>query len=156
MPYIEQNLMPEEQILYRAQLHWAMFIPPALAVLVGFVFFVVVIASRNRFTILILLAFFVLLSGILSGISAIVSYYSTEFALTTKRVIAKTGVVQRRSIELLLPKVESISVTQPILGRLLDYGTITVTGTGGTKELFRNIAAPLELRKRVNAQLAAS
>lgn len=147
--------MPEEQVLYRAQLHWAMFFPPAVALAVGFVLFVIIVASRGRATLYLLICLFIFIVGILSGISAVVSYYSTEFALTNKRVIAKTGVLQRRSIELLLPKVESIGVTQPIMGRLLDYGTIVVTGTGGTKELFRNIASPLELRKRVNAELAA-
>lgn len=155
MSYVEQNLMPEEQVLYRAQLHWAMFFPPAVALAVGFVLFVIIVASRGRATLYLLICLFIFIVGILSGISAVVSYYSTEFALTNKRVIAKTGVLQRRSIELLLPKVESIGVTQPIMGRLLDYGTIVVTGTGGTKELFRNIASPLELRKRVNAELAA-
>ena len=91
---------------------------------------------------------------LLSAISAVITYLTTEFALTNKRIIAKSGLVRRRSVELLLPKVESIGVDQPILGRILDYGTITVTGTGGTKEPFGTIAEPMELRKRVNAQIS--
>ncbi len=72
--------------------------------------------------------------------------------MTTRRVLIKVGVLRRRSLELLLSKVESIGVDQGIVGRLLGYGTIIVTGTGGTKEPFRMIAAPLEFRRMVQQQ----
>ena len=81
------------------------------------------------------------------------SYKTTEFAVTNKRVIAKTGWIRRRSLELLLTKVESIGVSQPIMGRVFNYGTITVVGTGGTREPFHNIVEPMGFRKRVNAQI---
>ena len=71
---------------------------------------------------------------------------TSEFAVTTKRVFVKTGIVSRRSVELLLPKVESIQVDQGILGRLLNYGTITVVGTGGTRDPLKKIAAPMAFK----------
>jgi uncharacterized membrane protein YdbT with pleckstrin-like domain len=71
---------------------------------------------------------------------------------SNKRVIAKTGFIRRRSLELLLTKIESLGVSQPIVGRIFNYGTITVTGTGGTKEPFKNIMNPMELRQVVNRQ----
>lgn len=77
-----------------------------------------------------------------------------EFALTNKRVIGKHGVFRHRSLELLLTKVEAIRVDQPIWGRMLNYGTVIVTGTGGTKEYFGYIKDPLEFRRRVQTQLA--
>lgn len=154
MGYIEQNLMPNEQVIYRAQLHWAMFLAPVLVMFIGVIFFLILVAGRIVFGTFILIAILPFLLGLVSFLVAISSYLTTEFALTDKRVIAKTGVLQRRSLELLLPKVESIGITQPLVGRLLDYGTIVVTGTGGTKELFKNVASPLELRKKVNAQLS--
>lgn len=154
MGYIEQNLMPNEQVIYRAQLHWAMFVAPVLVMLIGLVFFGVLTVGRIVFGTFLFIAILPFLLGLLSFIGAIASYFTTEFALTDKRVIAKTGVVQRRSLELLLPKIESISITQPLMGRILDYGSIVVTGTGGTKERFSNVASPLELRNKVNAQLS--
>lgn len=153
MSYVDQNLMPNEQVIYRAQIHWAMFLAPTLVMLIGLVFFGFLIVSRIVSGVFLLVAIFPFLIGLINFIGAIVTYLTTEFALTDKRVIAKTGALQRRSIELLLPKVESIAVTQPVFGRLLDYGTIVVTGTGGTKEIFRGVASPLELRNKVNAQL---
>jgi len=70
-------------------------------------------------------------------------YSSSEFALTDRRLMAKIGIIATRSFELLLPKVESVAVEQGILGRLFDYGTVVVIGTGGSRESFKNIAEPV-------------
>ncbi len=80
---------------------------------------------------------------------------ATEMAVTNKRVIVKSGLADRRTIELLLPRIESIAVEEPALGRLLGYGTVVVRGTGGTPEVFRQIARPLEFREQVQRQIAA-
>jgi uncharacterized membrane protein YdbT with pleckstrin-like domain len=79
---------------------------------------------------------------------------SAEFAVTNKRVMIKLGILHRRTTETLLSKIENISVDQGIWGRICNYGSITVTGTGGTREMFERIAAPLEFRRQVQAQLA--
>ena len=80
---------------------------------------------------------------------------SSEFAITNKRVLIKVGLIRRHSLELLLQKVEGIGVDQGFLGRVLGYGTITVSGVGGTKEAFRMISNPLEFRRQVQASLAS-
>jgi len=79
---------------------------------------------------------------------------ATEMAVTNKRVIVKSGIVDRRTIELLLPRIESIAVEEPALGRVLGYGTVIVRGTGGTPEVFPQIARPLEFREQVQRQIA--
>jgi len=79
---------------------------------------------------------------------------ATEMAVTNKRVIVKSGLADRRTIELLLPRIESIAVEEPALGRLLGYGTVIVRGTGGTPEVFPQIARPLEFREQVQRQIA--
>jgi len=76
---------------------------------------------------------------------------SSEFAVTTKRVIIKLGVLNTRSVELLLPKIEGITVSQSLGGRLFGYGQIVVIGTGGTQEPFPGIQAPLDFRQAVQA-----
>jgi uncharacterized membrane protein YdbT with pleckstrin-like domain len=83
-----------------------------------------------------------------------VRYATSEFAVTNKRVIMKVGWVRRRSLETLLSKVESIGVDQGIVGRMLDFGTISVNGTGGTSESFPQIGAPLEFRRQVQDVIA--
>ncbi len=154
MGYAEQNLMAGEEIVYKARLHWALFLSPIGPLILAFIILLLGSAENSDSgTVLQCLAGIFFLSAIINGLGALITFFTTEFALTNKRVIAKTGLIRRRSVELLLSKIESIGVNQPILGRILDYGTITVTGTGGTKEPFRNIATPMELRKRVNAQI---
>jgi uncharacterized membrane protein YdbT with pleckstrin-like domain len=79
---------------------------------------------------------------------------ATEMAVTNKRVIVKSGLADRRTIELLLPRIESIAVEESALGRILGYGTVIVRGTGGTPEVFPQIARPLDFREQVQRQIA--
>jgi uncharacterized membrane protein YdbT with pleckstrin-like domain len=83
-------------------------------------------------------------------LAPLVENWTSEFAVTNKRVIVKVGLISRRTLELNLSKVESIGVDQGIIGRIFGYGTIIIIGTGGTKERFRGIADPLGFRKAVN------
>ena len=94
-----------------------------------------------------------LVAAIFFGIG-LVRRNATEMAVTNKRVIVKSGIADRRTIELLLPRIESIAVEEPALGRLLGYGTVIVRGTGGTPEIFPQIARPLEFREQVQRQIA--
>lgn len=91
-----------------------------------------------------------LIFSILLGIQALIVLRTTEFAVTNRRVIAKTGFIRRHTLEMLLSKVESVAIQQNILGRMLNFGTVTITGTGGTKESFRAIVEPIEVRKKIN------
>ena len=129
MGYVESNLGPGEQVVHRGQLHWAIFLP-------GIVLLPILI-------------------GVFPLIAAFIARMSTEMAVTNKRVIIKAGLFSRRTIEMNLNKVENISVDQGILGRILNYGTITVVGTGGTREPFKWVAAPLDFRRAVQAQTPA-
>lgn len=72
---------------------------------------------------------------------------TSEFAITTKRIIIKVGLISRRTFEMNLSKIETVNVDQTIIGRILDYGSITVIGTGGTHEVFHNISNPMQFRK---------
>src|SRR6266849_2983150 len=79
---------------------------------------------------------------------------TTEMAVTNKRVIVKTGLVDRRTTEILLSRIESVVVDEPALGRIFGYGTVTVRGTGGTPEVFEKIQHPLKFREQVQSQIA--
>ena len=80
-------------------------------------------------------------------IAPLIDWYTCEFAITNKRIIIKVGFISRRTIEMNLAKIESVTVDQGILGRILGYGNITVIGTGGTREPFHRIRSPLDFRK---------
>lgn len=80
-------------------------------------------------------------------IAPIIDRWTSEFAITNKRVIIKVGLLRRRTLEMNLSKIESINVNQTIIGRILGYGDIVVVGTGGTKEPFACIGSPIKFRK---------
>ena len=96
----------------------------------------------------------VVLLGVLLSASPLVAYWTTEFGVTNKRMIVKVGFIRRRTLELLLRQVEALSVDQSLSGRMLDYGTITLSGTGGVREVFHRVREPLELRRRIQGQVA--
>ncbi len=73
--------------------------------------------------------------------------YLSEFVITNRRIIIKTGFIARSTFEMNLSKIESVNVDQSVSGRIFNYGSITIIGTGGTRETFNNIAHPLEFRK---------
>src|SRR6202035_1507431 len=147
MGYVESNLLPSEQITYRAKLHWIIY---ALPVIVFLIAIAVALGGGGW------------IAGMAIGIVGFVLLLprwmkasSSEFAITNKRVLIKVGLIRRHSLELLLQKVEGIGVDQGVLGRILGYGTITVSGVGGTKETFKMVSNPLEFRRQVQASLAA-
>jgi uncharacterized membrane protein YdbT with pleckstrin-like domain len=94
-----------------------------------------------------------LVCGVVAILMGMVRRNATEMALTNRRVVIKTGLVGRTTIEMLLNKVESIEVSETVLGRMLGYGTIVVIGTGGTPEPFHRVAHPLEFRSKVQQQI---
>jgi uncharacterized membrane protein YdbT with pleckstrin-like domain len=141
MGYIESHLLPDEQIIFRARLHWLVFGKALLAAAVAVVLlWVEPIAAAVTAVIAVILV-----------LPALIARKTSEFGVTTKRVIVKVGLVRRRTIELLLRQVEAISVEQSITGRVFNYGSITLTGTGGVREVFDNIGRPLEFRRAIQS-----
>jgi len=92
--------------------------------------------------------FFSLRSLFTLFIAPLIDKWTDEFVITNKRVIIKTGLIRRRTVELNLTKIESVNVDQSILGRILGFGSLQIVGTGGTKEIFPNINKPLTFRKK--------
>ena len=155
MNYIDKNLISGERVIYRTKLHWIIFTWPAILTLVTIAFLLLAVFTAYGKYFIYIAGFFFLLT-IITGLSSFIKYSSSEFGVTNKRVLIKVGFISRHSLELLLSKVEGIGVDQGIVERIFNYGTITVTGTGGTKETFRLIPAPLDFRKRVQEQIVAS
>ncbi len=81
-------------------------------------------------------------------IAPIFDRWTSEFAITNKRVIIKIGWISRKTVELNLSKIESVNVDQSFWGRIFGYGDIRIIGTGGTREVFLKLAKPLEFRRK--------
>jgi uncharacterized membrane protein YdbT with pleckstrin-like domain len=153
--YVERHLLPGERVLYKTRLHWILFWRAGLVtagglVLTGILWWVTQPAW------LWYIGVGVVLVGVIWALVEQVELRTSEFAVTTTRLIFKVGLVARYTTELLLPKVESIAVNQGLVGRLLNFGDLTVTGAGGAREQFRRVRDPIGFRNHVQqASMAA-
>lgn len=142
--YVDSNLNPGEHVVYRGTVHWIVFLPPVVMVCFG----VPLIGVYEQIGLVLTVA------GLLAGAAAWIRQTTSEFAVTNRRVIVKTGLLARRTIEINISRVESVGVDQDIFGRIFNYGAITVIGTGGTKEPFTLIENPQAFRRMVQAEQA--
>ncbi len=155
MSYVDHTLITGETVRARAKLHWLIYIWPLIVLLAGLALF---FWGRDLGSHI--MAFFLMVAGgaiALYGAAkclyAFVIGYTTELAVTNFRVIAKRGVIERETVEQILNRVDSIEVTQSLLGRLFDYGTVMVTGTGVTHTPISMIADPLGFRRAVHTAI---
>ncbi len=148
MGYVERHLLPGERVVYKTRLHWVLFVKPALVLLAGLALMIVLRSVQDP-PWLWMIGGAVALVGLFWGLVHYVELMTSEFAVTTSRLIFKVGLISRYTTELLLSKVESIGVQQGLLGRVLGYGDLTVTGTGGAREVFRRVRDPIGFRNHV-------
>lgn len=151
MSYIKSQLLPGEQIRYRGHLHRIIFLPAGAFSVLSVLALVIAMQSGDW-----PLFWGLAIPALVAYVWAQIIYTTSEFAITNKRVVIKVGWLRRRTVETMLSKVEGINVDQSVLGRLLGYGSIVITGTGGTAEPFRNIGTPFEFRRQVQAQVSAA
>jgi len=152
--YIDDILQPGEKLLYSTNLHWVFYLPG----LIGWVVSVALLVAARMVTpgglALVCLA--------LSAAAALVAFYlslrawferwTTETDVTSLRVVHKEGFIKRRTFEMSLDKVESVDVNQSILGRILNYGDVTIRGVGEGVEKIKTIASPLAFRNFITAR----
>ncbi|HVA57357.1 MAG: PH domain-containing protein [Gemmatimonadaceae bacterium] len=151
MSYVDENLLAGERVSFRTTLHWNIYVVPVLLSLVVFAPLTWLAFESQRPVV----AAAPVAAIVIALLSAFLRRRSSEFAVTNKRVIMKLGVFQTRSVELLLPKVEGVGVNQGLMGKMLGYGEIVVTGSGGTREQFSDIDKPLEFRRALQTATSA-
>jgi uncharacterized membrane protein YdbT with pleckstrin-like domain len=160
MSYVERNLIPGEKLIYRTGVHWSVLCGPAIVAAIIVVPAIAILAFRDEIVAKgisvnaadIVAAVFIVVAVAFFGYS-VIQKNATEIAVTDRRVIIKTGMASRRSLEIMLAKVESIGIDETLMGRMLGYGAVVIHGTGGTPEPFRKIAHPSEFRMAVQQQV---
>jgi uncharacterized membrane protein YdbT with pleckstrin-like domain len=146
--YVERHLLVGERVVYKTRLHWILFLRPALVVVAGIALALVLRPVQDPPWLWMIGAGL----GVIGLAWAFVHYVelmTSEFAVTSSRLILKVGLISRYTTELLLTKVETIGVQQGLIGRMLGYGDLTVTGTGGAREVFRRVRDPIGFRNHV-------
>ena len=168
MSYVERNLVPGETLLYQTRHHWIVLIGPLLiALLVGLpgLFLLFEVAAKRPeiydyvsrmpggAETLVAAGCVLLIIGLAILAWGMTKRNATEMAVTNRRVLIKTGLGNRRTLDLMLSRVESIAVHETMWGRTLGYGDVVVHVTGGTPESFVLISHPQEFRRQVQQQI---
>jgi uncharacterized membrane protein YdbT with pleckstrin-like domain len=148
--YADSVLAEGERIVYRAAIsHWKFF----RSYFAGSLFLMTAlgayIAGGSQTVASLAMVAIPLAIGVAVILSAVIRRQTTELVLTDRRIIMKRGLVSRDTVEMNLNKVESLHVNQGLMGRVLDYGDVTVVGTGASLEPLQGIGRPLELRRRL-------
>lgn len=153
MNYVERVLQPGERVVHAARLHWLIFLVPVLLLIAAVVCAVIAAGSDVPGIAIPLWLTAGLLApvGLITMARALVQRTTTELILTDRRVIYKTGLIRRHTVEMNRSRIETVGVNQTVLGRLLNYGTVTMRGTGGSMEPIRHIDDPLTLRSHITA-----
>ena len=150
MSYVTKVLNPGERVVATGRMHWIIYMKAALVAVVGFV--VVGFGNsigRDAGVYISAAGIVILVFSLLIAFGAWFEAWTTEIAVTSRRVIQKKGFIRRSTSEMNMDKVESVIVDQSLLGRLFNYGSVVVRGTGAGMEGLRYIARPLELRSAI-------
>jgi uncharacterized membrane protein YdbT with pleckstrin-like domain len=149
MSYVQRVLQPGEVVRHSGSLHWHIYFPGLLFVLAAIVTIAWGELGANGSIVWRTLAALFAIVALFLLIPEWFTWWTTEIAVTNHRIIYKAGLIRRDTVEILMDKVESVDVDQSIMGRLLDYGTVTVRGTGAGFEPLQRIAHPIELRNHI-------
>ena len=147
--YVGATIAPDEKPLYKTNVHPIVFARSAGLGLLAFFFLAIPFGLGVQAFTSSHLGWFALPFPMLLLIPPTLVFASSELVITSSRVLIKTGYLHRETREMFVARIESVSVHQSVLGRLLDYGTVTIRGTGGSEETFASIAHPLAFRNAV-------
>lgn len=156
--YIDDILQPGEKVLYSTNAHWIYFLPAIALWAVAIVLFVGsgMIPAGPMVLVGWSLAAIAAIAAAYKTVTAWFHRWTTETDVTNFRVVHKTGFVQRQTFEMSVDKVESVDVNQSILGRILNYGDVTVLGVGEGGKTLDTIASPLAFRNAITARPAGT
>jgi uncharacterized membrane protein YdbT with pleckstrin-like domain len=151
MSYIKSILEPGEQVRYDTTISWTVYAPAVLLAICALASAIIAASDSRLVAIGWFAATVFALAALVAFIPAWFRRWTTEIAVTDRRIILKRGLIRRHTVEMNMRKVESVDVDQSLIGRLFNYGNVTIRGTGSSFENLRMIDSPLKLRTTVTA-----
>jgi uncharacterized membrane protein YdbT with pleckstrin-like domain len=154
MSYVKSVLQPGETVRYASDIHWMIYLPGVLLLVLAAVLYWIGLkpVAGSASWIWHWMAAVILAGAVVALFFAWFRRWTTEIAVTDRRIIYKRGFIRRHTIEMHLDKVESVDVDQSILGRILNYGDILIRGVGVGIEPLKNIESPIDFRNNVTAK----
>ena len=156
--YIDEILQPGEKVLYSTNAHWIFFLPAIIGWIIAGAFLVLsgMVPAGPPALICLSLAAISAVAALYKTVTAWFHRWTTETDVTNMRVVHKTGFIKRRTFEMSLDKIESVDVDQSILGRIMNYGDVTIRGVGEGFEKIKTIASPLAFRSAITTRPAGT
>jgi uncharacterized membrane protein YdbT with pleckstrin-like domain len=151
MNYVDSILEPNERVVFRTTLSWTLYAPALLLALGALALLILGVGFPHFGVAGLLLAALLAVAAFVSFLRAWFRRWTTEIAVTDRRIILKRGFVRRHTVEMNMQKVESVDVDQTQLGRIFNYGSVTIRGTGSSFENLRMVDSPLKLRTTITA-----
>ena len=93
------------------------------------------------------------MSFLFIGIPLLLELVFTEYGVTNNRIITKTGIISRSTEEMKLSKIETVEIKQGILGRILGYGNVVISGTGSSNVIIATVSNPIYVKKKIDSQI---
>ena len=150
--YIDEILQPGEKVLYSTNAHWIFYLPAIAAWIVVLALAAASVAVPPMAVLGLPAAAVIAVVALYFTIKGWFHRLTTETDVTDRRVVHKTGFIKRRTFEMALDKIESVDVDQTVLGRLLNYGDVTILGVGEGRQTIPTIASPLAFRNAITAR----
>jgi len=162
--YIEEVVTSEEKIVALHSLSgWALWLTPSLFVCAGIVLDILFVSGvfspllRGDVGMVLVSEWvisygglFLVGWGVWEFLHSFIRWLTVHMGLTDHRVIYKEGLIRRETDEMRLSKVETVDINQSVMGRILGYGTLEMTGTGGSRVVFRDIDEPMRNKRFID------
>jgi len=157
--YVANTLMKDEQIVVSFNPHKIIIAAPAILFLIAILFNIVGLhylpflntVAFKTYTIFDIICFVFYVYAVLKLINRIIEYRTSEYTVTNLRVVMKTGVLNRMAVELMLNRLEAVTVQQSMFGQMFNYGTVILVGVGGTRDAFSYVPKALYFRQQIQS-----
>ena len=123
---IMDNLGKDEALVTQGKVHWACLIPHILL--------------------------FLVFIGFLTIWGAVIRMFTTELILTNKRVYGKVGLINTKTLDTPLNKINTVSVSSGLFGKIFGYGDLHITSSSG-EYLLKGIKSPNTFRDAVMQEI---
>src|SRR3990167_1869038 len=138
----------DRDVLYKARLHWVLFLGPGMLMLIALSVGLTTVQEPLRWV-----SLFALFFSLLWGAMVWVTYHFSSLIIKKKQVILRTGLRVQQTIDIAVSRIESIDIRQTIIGSLFQYGSLVITGTGGTRQVINYLSKPLTCRRYIEQSM---
>lgn len=134
----------DNAIVYQARLHWILFFGPVALVALAWTINYYLRAPYE-------------LGWVIGAIAVIwefvvwLTYHFSFLNIKKNRIVMCSGILVRQTVDIPMDKIESIDIRQSILGSIFQYGSLVITGTGGTRQSINFLNKPLTCRRYIES-----